>query len=243
MDQNAKIINSMNMTRPDEVEIDLLEVVRVLWRKVWLLILMFVVGAGIVGAGTKFLVTPLYKANSTIYILSKSTSVTSLADIQIGNNLTGDFRYIATTRETLNEVIAELGLNITYADLSRQVSVTNPNDSHMLKVQVTDPDPQMAAQIANTLAEVLREQIADIMNTDKPSMVERAIPPARPSSPSLIRNAFLGGLILAVLTAAIILIRYFADDTITTEEDVRRYLNVTVLASVPFERNVANARK
>ena len=243
MDQSGQIVNAMNMARTDEVEIDLLEVARVLWRKVWMLILAFVIGAGIVGAGTKFLVTPLYKASSTIYILSKSTSVTSLADIQIGNNLTGDFRYIATTRETLNEVIAELGLNTTYSALSKQLTVTNPSDSHMLRVQVTDPDPQMAAQISNTLAEVLREQIADIMNTDKPSMVERAIPPARPSSPSVMRNALLGGLVLAVLAAAIILIRYFADDTITTEEDVRRYLNVTVLASVPFERNVVNARK
>ena len=243
MDQNAKIINTVNMTRADEVEIDLLEVARVLWRKAWLLILAFVIGAGIVGAGTKFLVTPQYRASSTIYILSKSTSVTSLADIQIGNNLTGDFRYFATTRETLNEVIAELVLNTTYADLNKQVNVTNPSESHMLRVQVTDPDPQMAAQISNTLAEVLREQIADIMNTDKPSMVERAIPPARPSSPSLFRNAVLGGIILAALVAVIVLIRYFADDTITTEEDVRRYLNVTVLAAVPFERNVASARK
>ena len=243
MDQNAKIVHSVNMASADEVEIDLLEVLRVLWRKAWLLILALIVGAGIAGVVTKMFITPLYQARATIYILSKSTSITSLTDIQIGNNLTGDFRYIATTRETLNEVIEEMGLNVTYLDLVKQVSVTNPNDSHMLQVQVTNPDPQLAAQISNTLAEVLREQIADIMNTDKPSMVERAIPPTSPSSPSLMRNAALGGLILAVLVAAIILIRYFMDDTITTEEDVRKYLNVTVLAAVPFERNVSTARK
>ena len=222
-----------------EEEIDLMEVMRVLMGRAWLIILAFVLGALLAGIGTKLFITPRYTASSTIYVFSKSTSITNVANIQLSNQLTTDFQIIATTRETINQVIDELGLETTYSQLVGSITVTNPEDSHMLTIRVQDPDPQRAAQIANALADVLREQIADVMNTDKPSTVSRAVVPASPSSPSVKRNVVLGGLILAVLAAAVILIRYFADDTISTEEDVRRYLKLNVLASVPFEKNIS----
>ena len=229
--------------RRDEVEIDLMEVIRVLWHRAWLLVLALVIGAVAAGIVTSVFMTPMYTASSTIYVFSKSTSLTSLTDIQISNQLTGDFQYIATTRETITEVIDELGLNTSYEKLISSIKVTNPSSSHMLKIQVQNQDPRLAADISNTLADVLREQIADIMNTDKPSSVERAVVPSRPSSPNTRKNAAIGGLALLVLTAAIILIKYFADDTITTEDDVRRYLDMNVLASIPFERTVSSSSR
>lgn len=223
-----------------EEEIDLMEVMRVLLGRAWLILLAFVLGALLAGIGTKLFITPRYTASSTIYVFSKSSSNTSAANIQLSNQLTTDFQIIATTRETINQVIDELGLEPSYyKQLVGSISVTNPEDSHMLTIRVQDPDPQRAAQVANALADVLREQIADVMNTDKPSTVSRAVVPESPSSPSMKRNVVLGGLALAALVVAVVLIRYFADDTISTEEDIRRYLNLTVLASVPFEKNIA----
>ena len=220
-----------------EEEIDLMEVMRVLLGRAWLILLAFVIGALLAGIGTKLFITPRYTASSTIYVFSNDN--TSAANIQLSNQMTTDFQIIATTRETINQVIDQLGLDPDYyKQLVKSISVTNPQGSHMLTIQVKDPDPQRAAQVANALADVLREQIADVMNTDKPSTVSQAVVPENPSSPSMKRNVALGGLAVAALVIAVVLIRYFADDTISTEEDVRRYLNLTVLASVPFERNI-----
>lgn len=220
-----------------EEEIDLMEVMRVLLGRAWLILLAFVIGALLAGIGTKLFITPRYTASSTIYVFSNDN--TSAANIQLSNQMTTDFQIIATTRETINQVIDQLGLDPDYyKQLVKSISVTNPQGSHMLTIQVRDPDPQRAAQVANALADVLREQIADVMNTDKPSTVSQAVVPENPSSPSMKRNVALGGLAVAALVIAVVLIRYFADDTISTEEDVRRYLNLTVLASVPFERNI-----
>ena len=71
--------------------------------KLWLLILCFIVGAPLAFGGTKFLVTPKYSASSMIYILTKTTSVTSLADIQMGSQLTADFEILATSRPVVEE--------------------------------------------------------------------------------------------------------------------------------------------
>ncbi len=240
MDSNINTVMDNNVAAGRTEEIDLVEIFHVLWHRAWLLVLAFIIGAAAVGIATKLFITPLYTASSTIYVFSKSTSITSIADLQISNQLTGDFQFIATTRETINAVIDEMHLNTTYNDLVKTISVTNPSSTHMLTVKVTNADPKLAADISNKLSDVVREQIADIMNTDMPSSVERAVPPEKASSPSLVRNAAIGGIALLVIVIIAILIHYFSDDTITTEDDIRRYLHINVLASVPFERSVSD---
>ena len=221
----------------DEMTIDLLELGRVVWNNIWVVIIGIVAGAVLAFVVTKVFITPKYQATSTIYILSKSTSITSLADLQIGSQLAGDFEIIATTRELLDKVSEELNLDMTYEELIKEIKVTNPNNSHMLKIAVTDPNAEQAALISNTLADELREEIADIMNTDRPSTVERAVAPEKAYSPSVVRNTILGALVLAVLVVAFIVIRHLNDDTIKDDEDVRKYLELDTLAEFPLMKD------
>ncbi len=224
----------------EEDTIDLLELAQVLLRKAWALILALVIGAAAAGIFTKMFITPQYQASSMIYIYSKSTSITSLTDLQIGSQLAVDFQIVGTSREVMDSVIAKLGLNTNYKGLLRTVSVTSPTGSHILKIDVTNPDPVLAANISNAIADELRARIAAVMNTDEPSTLSRAYVPEYPVSPSMTKNMALGGLGLAFLMAAIFVIAYLMDDTIKTEEDVKKYLGVNVLAEIVAERSVKN---
>ena len=237
-------MNNQNMRQreDDEITIDLLEVGRLIWRNIWMVIIAIVVGAVLGFLITKVFITPKYQATSTIYILSKTTSITSLADLQIGSQLAGDFEIIATTRELIDKVIKDENLNKTYEELKKSIKVTNPNNTHMLRIAVTDPDPEMAARISNSLADELREEIAEVMNTDRPSTVEKAVVPKSPSSPSVKRNVALGALVLAVLAILIIVIKYLSDDTIKDEDDVRKYLDLDTLASFPILKDKGTSR-
>ncbi|MBR3304723.1 MAG: polysaccharide export protein [Christensenellaceae bacterium] len=227
----------------DEDSIDLLELARVLWGRALFIILGMIVGAAAVFAVMKFLITPEYEATSTIYIFSKTTSITSLADLQIGSQLTEDFQIIATTREVVESVIAEHSLDETYETLSKKISVNNPNASHMLSITVTDTDPGKAAAVSNAISDKLRDQIADIMNTDRPSVVERAVIPKKQSSPNVKRNTVIGALAGAVLVAGFIIIRYLMDDTVKSSDDVEKYLGLDTLAELPYIREKGKAKK
>lgn len=231
MPQNADV---RAQAQSDETEIDLLELARVVWQKIWMVAIGFIVGAVLVFVVTKFFVTPQYKATSSIYIFSKSTSLSSLADIQIGNNLTADFQYIAVTRDTIEDVIQELHLDTTYEELSKNVTVTNPTSTHVLEISAINPNPVIAANISNTLADHVRTQISDIMNTDKPSVVQRAVVPEKKTSPNVTRNTMIGALLGAVLVAAVVIVKYLMDDTIKSDEDVRKYLQLDTLAQIPY---------
>lgn len=218
-------------------EIDLLELAGVVFSKILYVILAFIIGAVVFFGGTKLLITPQYEATSTIYIFSKTTSITSLADLQIGSQLAQDFQIIATTRNVVDSVITDLNLDTNYETLVRRITVTNPTQSHMLRVAVKDPDPQVAADVSNTLSDKLRDQIADIMNTDKPSVVQQAVVPAHPVSPSVKKNTAIGALLGALIAIAVIIIRYMLDDTIKTGDDIKRYLELDTLAEFPLVRH------
>lgn len=226
----------------DEIEIDLREVFHVLWRKLWALILFLVVGACVAGAAT-MLMTPQYQATSTLYMFSKETDLSSLTSLQIGSQLTADYEKLATSRPVVEKVIQQLGLDMPYEEFVSMIEIANPTDTHMLTVTVTSTDPQEAAKISNALSEALSDRVEEVIDTDRPNQVEEAVVPEKPSSPSLKKNVVIGAVIGFVLAAAVILVQYFLDDTIQTEEDVTKYLGLNTLASVPAERGSQKKQK
>ena len=233
---NVRVMNPQKVQPDDEMEIDLLELFQVLLQKAWVIILCMVIGAGLAFGGTKMLLTPKYSASSQIYILTKTTSVTSLADIQMGAQLTVDFEVLAKSRPVVEEVIDELNLDYTYEELVEMITTLNPSDTRILKMTVENEDPNLAKEIANAMAEVTAERVAYIMTTDKPKIVEEAVTPEKPSSTSTVKNTALGGILGAVLAMGIIVIIYLMNDTIQTEEDVRKYLDLNTLAALPLEK-------
>ena len=228
------------MDSPDTAEREdlfgLVELAGVVLHKAWILLISLVAGAVLAGVLTTQVLTASYEATSMIYISSKTTSITSLADLQIGSQLAVDFQIVATTRAVLEKVIDDLQLNTTYQKLLDQLEITNPSGSHVLKIKATSTDPVMAANISNAVAETLRERIADVMNTEEPAMLERASVPENPSSPSLKRNVALGGALGMVLAAAAVIVAYLMDDTIKNDQDIRKYLHLNTLAVLPKEQ-------
>lgn len=228
MEENAK--------RIDDAEIDLLEIAHVLWQKIWAIILCFVVGAVLAGGYTKMMITPQYTATSMIYILGQTTSISSITELQVSSALTADFTIMAKSRAVINGVIKEMNLDMSYDELKSSVNVSNPTDSHILQIEVTNPDPKMAKDISNAMANAVADNVASVMVTDKPSIAEKAVTPKSPSSPNLMKNTAMGGLVGAVIAMGILIVRYLMDDTIKTEEDVRKYLQINTLAAVSLEK-------
>ena len=107
----------------NEIEIDLKELFLELVSFWKLILLALVLGAGIAYAASRFLMVPQYESVSELYVLSKSTSITSLADIQAGTSLTNDYMVVVKGRPVLEQVISNLDLNETYESLEGKVKI------------------------------------------------------------------------------------------------------------------------
>lgn len=226
-----------------ERDIDLVEIFCTLRSKLWLLIISTIISAFAVGTVAVHMEVPQYTATSIIYILSKTTSITSITDLQLGSTLTADFTVIATTREVVEDVMEQCGIDSTYSAFVSRITVVNPKDTHMLKISVTDPDPQLAANASNALADTLRTRIANVMSTDTPSMVERAVVPWIPNHSNAKNFYVIGAVIGLIFSSAIVLFAHFLDDSIRDESDVRRLLGVEVLAAIPLDRSGMSGKR
>ena len=227
----------------DEMEIDLVEVFQLMLKRWWLIIGCAVVFAAAAFGYTKLFVTPQYEASSMIYILSKTTSISSTLDLQLGKQLTVDFETLATSRPVVEKVIDELGLDTEYETLVGSITVSNPTDTQILKISARNPDPVLARDISNAMSDATAEQIAAVMVTDKPSTVEEAVVPRYPISPSVKKNTLIAGLAGALLVMAVIVLNYLFDDRIKSEEDIVKYLELNALASIPLNKGEKSSKK
>lgn len=221
--------------RPEEEDtIDLVELFYVLWGHALQILACLALGAIVAFGYTKFLVTPLYKATASIYIVSASNnSLVNLTDLQLGTQLTSDYQELLRSRPLLEDVIDNLDLNLSASALSGMISINNTSSTRILKITVTTPDPQESADIANELVKQACIYLPQIMETEEPNLVEEAIPPTVKSSPSYSKNVMLGGLVGAVLCCGFYVLRYLLNDTFMTPDDIAKYFGVQPLATIP----------
>ena len=81
------------------------------------------------------------------------------------------------------------------------------------------------------------------MGIEAVNTIEEANLPTSPSSPSVMRNTAMGGLLGLVLSAGIIIVIFLLDDTIKTPDDVENYLGLNVLTSIPIQEGEEKAKK
>ncbi len=217
----------------DEIEIDLLELFYALRHRWWAILLALVIGAGAAGVYTKKLIAPHYQSTSMVYVLSKETTLASLADLQIGSQLTKDYSVIIKSRPVLQEVIDKQNLDLTTDELGEMITIDNPKDTRILSITVEDIEPMRAKAIVDEVTKSASNYIGDIMEMVPPKVIEDGIVAVKPSSPSVKKNAAVGGLGLAVLVCGLICLKTVLDDTIKSEEDIEKYLGLSVLAVIP----------
>lgn len=218
---------------PDDV-IDLKEIFFVLLDQWKMILLAMLAGAVLLGAYCTFLLKPSYKANSSIYI-TNTDSVITFSDLQLSAALTEDYAKIIKSRTVLNKVIDELGLELSYKQLSELVSVTNPESTHIVDITVTCGDPELSRDITNALTNISVNQIYQIVGSSMPSVIDFSVAEAvEEIQPGLKKYLMMGAVLGAALVCGILILRMMMDTTLKTEEEVEKYLNLPVLSSVPY---------
>lgn len=229
----------MNDERNDEIEIDLKELFYVLLGRIWVIILATALGFGVAAGYTLAFIDPVYSSTSMLYVMTKSTSITSLTDLQVGSSLTQDYQVFITSRPVVDKVIEELELDMSYEKFVKTVTVENPTNTRFIYITVNNHDAYMAKTIVDELTDVSAERMGTIMETEKPNVADYGHIPEHQTSPSITKNSLIGAVLGFVLSIGIILVVYLMNDAIQTTEDVERYLGMNTLGLIPLEEGVS----
>lgn len=229
----------------EEVTLDLTELFLTIWKKMYLVIVVGALFAVLAYMGTKMFITPLYTSTTKLYVLSKHDEGTAItySDLQTGTQLTKDYMELVKSRPVMEQVINELNLDMSITDLKDSITVDTPEDTRILEVAVENADPELAKTIADKVREAVSVQIKEIMAVESVNTVEEGNLPEEASSPNVLKNAVIGGLLGCVLVVGIISLIFILDDTIKTPDDVEKYLGLNVLTSVPIKNSDKKQRK
>lgn len=217
--------------------IDIRQIVGVLLQRIWIILFSAVVAGLAFMIYTKVTTVPVYTSSTKLYVLSKDQSSTSIssADYQLSAVLAQDYVQLITSRTVMESVISELGLSMRAEELANKVNVSMSQDSaRIVVISVTDTDPYMAQKLATAVQETASTHIKEVMDTEAVNVVEEANIPQSQNNTSLKKNGLIGGVIGIIISAGIILLMYLMNDTVKTSEDVERYLELSVLGSIPM---------
>ena len=232
MDENMR-------DKHEEAGVDLQRLMGELLKRAWIVILAAVAGAVISFLCTFYLVTPLYESSAMFYVNNKSFSVGGASvslesgDISAAKSLVDSYIVILTTRESLNDVIDYAEVSRSYGELKEMITAAAVNSTEIFEVVVTSPDPEEAERIADAIAHILPKRISSIIEGSSAKVVDHAVIPSKPSSPSYTANTLVGFLLGFVVAVCAIVLRAIFDVTIRTEEDIVSSCQLPVLAAVP----------
>ena len=222
------------MENNDVVEIDLMAILGLMLHRLWLIALCAAAVGAAAFAVSRYILTEEFQSTTRIYVLNRQNDDTlTYSDVQLGTQLTKDFREIIKSRYVLEQVIEKCGLRESSGSLASRISVDTQSDTRIIAITVTDTNPAMAQYIANELRETAAERIKIVMDIQAVNVVDEANLPAVPSAPRVGRWTVIGFLLGAFLCMTVILVHFLLDDTIKTSDDIEKYLGLSTLGMIP----------
>lgn len=236
-------------------EIDLKEIAYFIFKRKKLVVSFMLIGAILGFIYTKYFITPMYSASTTV-VLSKVSSSTdnqinniddttdsnleqnlnnsiTQNDVTLNSKLVATYSEIMKSRVVAQDVKARLNLDIEEESIMKNTSVSTKDDTEMLKIQVLNEDKDVAANIANALADVFKDKVRDIYNIENVTVVDKAIPDDTPTNVNFVKSIILFAIVGVFLSCFILFVFFYFDNTIRSKTQVEKLLGLEILAVIP----------
>jgi capsular polysaccharide biosynthesis protein len=223
----------------DTFEIDLKQLFQVAIARIRLIILIVFVFAVSAFLISKYLLTPMYTSTATLYVNSNKTAVSqniTINDIDTGRELVSlytEFIESDTVLEQVaNEVSSETDLAISADSIRGMISSKAVNDTALMAVVATTPDPEFSQIVANAVAKVAPDRITEFMEGSSVKVVDEAKLGAL-SSPNVTKNTAMGFILGLVVSLGLVFVMELMDTRIKNEDDLKRMFDYPVIGVIP----------
>ncbi len=219
-----------------EIEIDLKQLVDALLSRIWLIIIITVMFGVFAFFYSKFAITPLYSADSTIYVNSSQNVISNnieTNEISASSMMASVFVEMLKSNAIIEEVKEKSGVDYDLTVLRNMISATAVEETPLMRITVVSPNPKEAVLISNVLLEVAPDKMTNIVDGGSVKIIDRPLEPEFPSSPNILKNTFLGLVLGFILSASIVVLMELLDSRVRDEDQLRNMFDLPVLAVIP----------
>jgi len=227
------------MGAPHMDENQLKEYLHIIWKRLWIIILIIILATAASGLVSYFALLPEYKTYTTLMLSKPRSGIEAIQydDILLNQKLVATYGEIVKSRLVSNEVINNLNLKFTPEQLEKKVKVTLVTDTEIIKIVVTDNDPELAAKIANEIAQVFKKNVVEIMKIENVQIIDEAEVPTTPVTPRPMLNMSIAGALGMILGTLLVFLIEYLDNAIKTASDIGKYLGFSVIGMIPKSKN------
>ena len=225
----------MDNQEKDLIQLDIMLLLRRIWEKKVLIVLVTLLFTVASLAVSIFVITPQYSSTTKVYVVNqkKDDKAITTQDVQLGSLLVKDYKEIILSNKVMEDAAEKSGTGLTAKELAKKVSVEAPKDTRIISITVQDKDPQVASDLANTVKEVSADQIKDVTKIDDVTTLEEAKAATSPSSPNILKNGILATALGFILAVAGVVLFELLDDRVKRAEDIEETMGLVLLGVVP----------
>ncbi len=222
-----------------EIEIDLRKVFSMLKKKIAIILVVALIGAALAGCITNFFIKPKYTSSVSFYVnnnndnLIGSSGTITASDLDASEKLVNTYIFVVKSGSFRSKVADKLGNKVTASQLKKMMTCSAVKDTLAFQVDVNSTSPELATEIANTVAEIAPQEIVRVLKVGGVEVIDYASIPVNPSSPNLKKNVLIGFTVALVLAFAVCFIKELFDTRIISESDLTREFDIPVLGTVP----------
>lgn len=223
------------MDNEENEVIDLTEILSAVRQHLLELIFVTLVAALVGFTASKFLMNPKYDSSALMIVNTRQDVNANVTSDQINSatKLVSTYSIIIKSDTVLQQVIDNLGLKLTYAKLNKRVTVAAVDDTQVMKITVQSDSPEWARQVCEQIITVAPDVIKEAVEAGSVKVISNPSLATEPVSPNIMKNTMLAAAVGFVLVIGIIVLQVLLDNKINTEEDVTKYLDMTVLGVIP----------
>ncbi len=229
MNQNP----NFNQNEKTGMEIDLVKLLGLLWRRAWLLVLCTVLCGFLAWEATIQFAVPQYRTSIEMYVYVKQGGANA-SEIAAAKHLVNTCGIYLKTDDVLKKVIQESGItDLSVSELRAMISYAPVQETEIFTVEVSDDDGAQIVVLANAIGKVLPDAVSTGLNQDINVRTLSLAPNGELYSPNYRQNMIIGAILGFLLSAGFVILRYIFDPYVKSEEDVSKVYGIPLLAVIP----------
>jgi capsular polysaccharide biosynthesis protein len=230
-----------------EYVISLRELLQVLLKRLWLIVLVAFVFTGVT-MGFTLAQAPEYEASIKM-LVGQEQGNTNSGTLQ--GEVVGLQRLAQTmvegikTRPVAEAVVQQLDLQMGPGDVLERLSVEQIRETQFIQASYRDPSPERAQEVVNTVGDIYSKQVSDISpsaNAITVTVWERAEAPTVPVSPKPVRDGLAALALGVLLGVALAYLLEYVDDSWDSPEEVEQVSGVPTFGIIP-EYSISQDKK
>ncbi|WP_195985677.1 Wzz/FepE/Etk N-terminal domain-containing protein [Clostridium sp. D33t1_170424_F3] len=183
-----------------------------------------------------FVLPKKYTSSVSLYVNNGQPIINNalnMNDINASQKLVGTYIVILQDEHVMEQVAEQLSSPLSAAQLAGMISMGAVNDTEVLAIFANTEDPQLSAEICNVYADIAPKVLQRVVKAGSVEVLGEAKAATSPSSPSVVKNGLIGALAGLVLMLGWTFYREMADNTVKSEDDLRKHIDVPVLGEIP----------